>query len=66
LVVLLGVLFAHQAKADWLDQAVDSPIISWFGGHPGLALRLAAPGSLIPAGAAERGHCRRLPAGRPA
>jgi len=53
LVVLLGVLFAHQAKADWLDQAVDSPIISWFGGHPGLALRLAAPGSLIPAGAAS-------------
>jgi membrane-associated phospholipid phosphatase len=49
-VALLGVLFAHQAKADWLDHAIDSPIITWFGGHPGLALRLAAPGSLIPAG----------------
>ena len=49
-VALLGVLFADQAKADWLDHAVDSPIITWFGGHPGLALRLAAPGSLIPAG----------------
>ena len=46
---LLGALFAHQAKADWLDHAVDSPIISWLGGHPGLGLWLAAPGSLIPA-----------------
>jgi membrane-associated phospholipid phosphatase len=49
LVAVLGVLFAHQAKADWLDRTVDSPIITWLGGHPGLALRLAAPGSLIPA-----------------
>ena len=49
-VAVLGVLFAHQVKADWLDHAVDSPIITWFGGHPGLAVRLAAPGSLIPAG----------------
>jgi membrane-associated phospholipid phosphatase len=53
LVAVLGVLFAHQAKADWLDHAVDSPVITWFGGHPGLALRLAAPGSLIPVGAAS-------------
>jgi len=50
LVAVLGVLFAHQARADWLDQAVDSPIITWLGGHRGLALWLAAPGSLIPAG----------------
>jgi membrane-associated phospholipid phosphatase len=48
-VAVLGVLFAHQAKADWLDHAVDSPIITLFGGHPGLAVRLAAPGSPIPA-----------------
>jgi len=49
LVALLGVIFAHQAKADWVDHAVDSPIISWLGGHRGLALWLAAPGSLVPA-----------------
>jgi membrane-associated phospholipid phosphatase len=48
-VVLLGMIFSHQAKTDWLDRAIDAPIISWFRGHPGLALRLAAPGSLIPA-----------------
>ena len=49
LVALLGVLFAHQAKADWLDHAVDSPIITWLGGHQGLVPWLAAPGSPIPA-----------------
>jgi membrane-associated phospholipid phosphatase len=53
LVALLGVLFAHQAGADWLDQAVDSPIIIWPGGQGDLALWLAFPGSLIPAGAAS-------------
>jgi len=53
LTALLGVIFAHQTQADWLDHAVDSPVITWFGGHPGLALRLAAPGLLIPAGAAS-------------
>ncbi len=49
LVTVLGMLFAHQAKADWLDHAIDSPIITWLGGHRGLALWLAAPGSQIPA-----------------
>jgi membrane-associated phospholipid phosphatase len=49
LVALLGVLFAHQTRADRFDHAVDSPIISWFGGHHGLALWLAAPGTLLPA-----------------
>jgi membrane-associated phospholipid phosphatase len=49
LVAVLGVLFAHRDRADWFDHAVDSPIITWFGGHPGLAVRLAAPGSPIPA-----------------
>jgi membrane-associated phospholipid phosphatase len=49
LVALLGVLFAHQAKADWLDHAVDSPIITWLGGHQGLGPWLAAAGSPIPA-----------------
>jgi len=51
LVAVLGVLFTHQSRADWLDHTVDSPIIIWLGGHPGLALWLAAPGTLIPAGA---------------
>ena len=50
LVAGLGALFAHQAQADWLDHAIDSPIISWLGGHPRLLLWLAAPGSLVPAG----------------
>ena len=50
LVAVLGVLFAHQTRADWFDHAVDAPIITWFSGHQGLASWLAAPGSLIPAG----------------
>jgi membrane-associated phospholipid phosphatase len=50
LVAVLGVLFAHQASADGFDHAVDSRVIAWLGGHRGLLLWLAAPGSLIPAG----------------
>jgi membrane-associated phospholipid phosphatase len=49
LVAVLGVLFAHQARADGFDRAIDSRVISWLGGHHGLLLWLAAPGSLIPA-----------------
>jgi membrane-associated phospholipid phosphatase len=49
LVAGLGVLFAGQTRAGWLDHAVDAPVIGWFSGHPGAALRLASPGSLIPA-----------------
>jgi membrane-associated phospholipid phosphatase len=49
LVVVLGVLFAHQATSDRLDRAIDSPVITWFGSHPGLAGWLAAPGSQVPA-----------------
>jgi membrane-associated phospholipid phosphatase len=49
LIAALGVLFAHQVKADQLDRAVDSPIISWLAGHQGLAAWLAAPASQIPA-----------------
>jgi membrane-associated phospholipid phosphatase len=51
LITVLGVLFAHQAKADRLDHAIDSPVITWLGGHPGLAAWLAVPGSPIPAAA---------------
>ena len=49
LVAVLGVLFAHQTTADRLDQAVDTPVVGWLGGHPSLAVWLAFPGSLIPA-----------------
>lgn len=49
LVVVLGALFAHRATADWLDRAVDSPVITVLGHRPGLALWLAAAGSLVPA-----------------
>ena len=49
LVAVLGVLFAHQTEADRFDHAVDSPVITWFGGDQHLALWLAAPGTLIPA-----------------
>jgi len=49
LVAALGALFAHQTLPGRLDRAVDSPIITWLAGHPGLAGWLAAPGSLIPA-----------------
>lgn len=48
-VAVLGMLFASQARPDRLDHAVDSPIITWLGGHPGLAGWLAAPGSQLPA-----------------
>jgi hypothetical protein len=47
-VAVLGVLFAHQSRADGFDHAIDSRIIAWLG-HRGLLLWLAAPGSLIPA-----------------
>jgi len=50
LVAVLGVLFAHQARAGWLDHAIDSPVIAWLGGHSPLVARFAAPGSMIPAG----------------
>jgi membrane-associated phospholipid phosphatase len=44
---VLGVLFARQTQADWLDQAIDSQFINWLRSHPGLAGWLAAPGSLV-------------------
>jgi membrane-associated phospholipid phosphatase len=49
LVAVLGVLFTRQTTADRFDRAVDSPVISWLGGHHGLLLWLAAPGSYLPA-----------------
>jgi hypothetical protein len=50
LVVVLGVLFAHEATEDRLDHAIDSPVITWFGGHRGLGEWLIVPGSPLPAG----------------
>jgi membrane-associated phospholipid phosphatase len=47
-VVVLGLLLAHQPRADWLDHAIDSPIIGWFDGHRDLLPRLAAPGTHLP------------------
>jgi membrane-associated phospholipid phosphatase len=49
LVAVLGLFFAHQSTADRFDHAIDSPIITWLAGHPGLAGWLAAPGSELPA-----------------
>jgi undecaprenyl-diphosphatase len=49
LVAVLGVLVAHKAKPIWVDQAIDSRIIAWFVGHPGLAAQLAAVGTPVPA-----------------
>jgi len=50
LVAGLGALFAHQTRADWLDHAIDSPVIAWLGAHSPLVAKFAAPGSMIPAG----------------
>ena len=49
LVAALGALFAGQSTADAFDRAVDSPVITLFAGHRGLALWLAFPGTTIPA-----------------
>ena len=49
LIVVPGVLFAHQRTADRLDHVIDAPIVTWFGGRQGLALWLVAPGSRVPA-----------------
>ena len=66
LVVVLGALFAHQSAADAFDRAVDAPVISWFAARDGLALRLAYPGTMLPAGRTEPDHRHRLPDHPPA
>jgi membrane-associated phospholipid phosphatase len=48
-IAAVGVVVAHHTTADRFDHAVDAPVVGWFGGHHGLALWLAFPGSLIPA-----------------
>jgi undecaprenyl-diphosphatase len=49
LVAVLGLLFAHETTASRLDHTIDSPIISFLDGHPGLAAWFAYPGSQRPA-----------------
>jgi membrane-associated phospholipid phosphatase len=49
-VIVLGVLVAHEATADRVDQAIDAPVIAWLAGHPAVALRMAYPATLVPAG----------------
>src|SRR5438552_14240852 len=49
LVAALGALFAGHSTADAFDRAVDSPVITAFAGHGGLALWLAYPGTTVPA-----------------
>jgi membrane-associated phospholipid phosphatase len=49
-VIVLGVLVAHEATADRVDRAIDAPVIAWFAGHPVVALRMAYPATLVPAG----------------
>ena len=53
LVVVLGVMFAGQGTADPFDRAVDSPVITWLAGRQTLALWLAYPATLVPAGGAS-------------
>jgi membrane-associated phospholipid phosphatase len=50
LVAVLGVLFAHQSRADWFDQAIDSRVVHLLAGHEQLLLWLASPATFIPAG----------------
>jgi membrane-associated phospholipid phosphatase len=49
LVAVFGILFVHQSTADGFDHAVDASVITGFAGHHALALRLAYPGTTIPA-----------------
>jgi membrane-associated phospholipid phosphatase len=46
---VLGVLFAGQTGPDGFDSAIDSAVVAFFGGHEGILLWLALPGTLIPA-----------------
>jgi len=48
-VVALGLLFMGQTGPDGFDNAVDSPVVAFFGRRETLLLWLAAPGTLVPA-----------------
>lgn len=47
--VVLGLLFNGQTGPDGFDNAVDSPVVAFFGGHRTLLSWLAVPGTLVPA-----------------
>jgi membrane-associated phospholipid phosphatase len=49
IVAVLGVLFAHQTRANAFDRAVEAPIIDAFRGHHFTAYWLTRPGSELPA-----------------
>ncbi|HEY2281318.1 MAG TPA: hypothetical protein VGI00_23415, partial [Streptosporangiaceae bacterium] len=51
LVAVLGIVVAGQSTADRLDRAVDTPLLMWFTSHQVLALWMAYPATLVPAGA---------------
>ncbi len=44
-----GAVFSGQTRADGFDNAVDSPFITFFAGHTDLLLKMAFPGTLVPA-----------------
>lgn len=48
-VVALGTVFRGQTRPDGLDNTVDAPFVSFFTGHTTLLVRLAFPGTLVPA-----------------
>jgi membrane-associated phospholipid phosphatase len=49
IVVVLGVMFAHQTRADGFDRLVDEPIVSWLGPHRTLLGWMEYPGTQVPA-----------------
>jgi undecaprenyl-diphosphatase len=50
-IAVLGIAVAGQSTADRVDRAVDAPLLAWFAGHQVLALWMAYPATLVPAGA---------------
>ena len=50
-VAVLGIVVAGQSTADRLDRAVDTPLLVWFTSYQVLALWMAYPATLVPAGA---------------
>ena len=48
-VVVLGVMFAHQTRADGFDHLVDEPIVSGLGPHHALLGWMEYPGTQVPA-----------------
>jgi membrane-associated phospholipid phosphatase len=49
IVVVLGVMFAHQTTADGFDRLADESIVSWLGPHHALLGWMEYPGTQVPA-----------------